>query len=161
MSGAAGGPLFIAGNATVIGDVTLAEGVSVWFGAVIRGDKDRITIGRLSNVQDNAVVHTSRGFPVTLGAQVSVGHGAILHGCTIGDRVLVGMGAILMNGAEVGAGSLIAAGAVVTEGTKIPPGSVVMGVPGKVVRPVSAEQAASIEKNAESYAALARSYRHA
>jgi carbonic anhydrase/acetyltransferase-like protein (isoleucine patch superfamily) len=161
MSDGAGGALFVAGNATVIGDVTLAEGVSVWFGAVIRADKDRISIGRSSNVQDNAVVHTSRGFPVTLGTQVSVGHGAILHGCTIGDRVLVGMGAIIMNGANVGAGSLIAAGAVVTEGTRIPPGSVVMGVPGKVVRPVSADQAASIVTNAESYAELARRYRDA
>lgn len=161
MSGGPGGALFVAGNATVIGDVTLGDGVSVWFGAVIRADKDRISIGRSSNVQDNAVVHTSRGFPVTLGTQVSVGHGAILHGCTIGDRVLVGMGAIIMNGAEIGQGSLIAAGAVVTEGTKIPPGSVVMGVPGKVVRPVSPEQAASIIKNSESYAELARSYRDA
>ncbi len=161
MGDGAGGAFFVAGNATVIGDVTLGEGVSVWFGAVIRGDKDRISIGRSSNIQDNAVVHTSRGFPVTLGTQVSVGHGAILHGCAIGDRVLVGMGAIVMNGADVGAGSLIAAGAVVTEGTKIPPGSVVMGVPGKVVRPVSAEQVSSIVKNAESYAALARSYRDA
>jgi carbonic anhydrase/acetyltransferase-like protein (isoleucine patch superfamily) len=161
MSGGPGGALFVAGNATVIGDVTLGDGVSVWFGAVIRADKDRISIGRSSNVQDNAVVHTSRGFPVTLGTQVSVGHGAILHGCTIGDRVLVGMGAIIMNGAEIGQGSLIAAGAVVTEGTKIPPGSVVMGVPGKVVRPVSPEQAASIVMNSESYAELARSYRDA
>ncbi|MDD1654755.1 MAG: gamma carbonic anhydrase family protein [Methanomicrobiales archaeon] len=159
MTGGAGGALFVAGNATVIGDVTLSDGVSVWFGAVIRGDKDRISIGRSSNIQDNAVVHTSHGFPVTIGAQVSVGHGAILHGCTIGDRVLVGMGAIVMNGAEVGAGSLIAAGAVVTEGTRIPPGSIVMGVPGKVVRPVSPEQAAHIVRNAESYAELARSYR--
>jgi carbonic anhydrase/acetyltransferase-like protein (isoleucine patch superfamily) len=161
MSGGAGGALFVAGNATVIGNVTLAEDVSVWFGAVVRGDKDRISIGRASNIQDNAVVHTSHGFPVTLGAQVSVGHGAILHGCTIGDRVLVGMGAIVMNGADVGAGSLIAAGAVVTEGAKIPPGSVVMGVPGKVVRPVSPEQAAHIVRNAESYADLARSYHDA
>jgi carbonic anhydrase/acetyltransferase-like protein (isoleucine patch superfamily) len=161
MSGGPGGALFVAGNATVIGDVTLGDGVSVWFGAVIRADKDRISIGRSSNVQDNAVVHTSRGFPVTLGTQVSVGHGAILHGCTIGDRVLVGMGAIIMNGAEIGQESLIAAGAVVTEGTKIPPGSVVMGVPGKVVRPVSPEQAASIVRNSESYAELARSYRDA
>jgi len=161
MSGGAGGALFVAGNATVIGDVTLGDGVSVWFGAVIRADKDRISIGRASNIQDNAVVHTSRGYPVTLGAQVSVGHGAILHGCTIGDRVLVGMGAIVMNGAEIGEGSLIAAGAVVTEGTKIPPCSVVMGVPGKVVRPASPEQTASIVKNADSYAELARSYRDA
>jgi carbonic anhydrase/acetyltransferase-like protein (isoleucine patch superfamily) len=163
MAGAAGAgiALFIAGNATVIGEVTLSEDVSVWFGAVVRADKDRITVGRGSNIQDNAVVHTSRGFPVTLGSQVSVGHGAILHGCTIGDRVLVGMGSILMNGSEIGEGSLIAAGAIVTEGTKIPPGSVVVGVPGKVTRQVSAEQAASIVQNAESYAALARSYRDA
>ena len=125
---------FIAPTATVIGDVSLGADTGIWFGAVVRGDKDRIEIGNGSNIQDNAVVHTSKGYPTLIGKEVSVGHGAILHGCTISDRVLVGMGAIVMNGAVVGEDSIIAAGAVVTEGAVIPPGSVVMGVPGKVVK---------------------------
>jgi len=157
--GAAGSPLFIAPTATVTGDVALGEDTGIWFGAVIRGDKDRIEIGAGSNVQDNAVVHTSAGFPTRIGRQVSVGHGAILHGCTIGDRVLVGMGAIVMNGAVVGEDSIIAAGAVVTEGTAVPAGSVVMGVPAKVVKQASEVQRDGIRKNAESYIALAKSYR--
>ena len=151
---------FVAPTATVIGDVTLGEETGIWYGAVIRGDKDRIEIGAGSNVQDNAVVHTSRGHPARIGREVSVGHGAILHGCTIGDRVLVGMGAIVMNGAVVGEDSIIAAGAVVTEGTVIPPGSVVMGVPAKVKKEATPEQREDIRKNAESYIALAKSYGH-
>ena len=151
---------FIAPTATVIGDVSLGEDTGIWFGAVIRGDKDRIEIGAGSNIQDNAVVHTSRGYPALIGREVSVGHGAILHGCAISDRVLVGMGAIIMNGAQIGEDSIIAAGAVVTEGAAIPPGSVVMGVPGKVVKQASPEQKEGIRKNAESYIALARDYRH-
>lgn len=151
--------LFIAENATVIGDVALAEGTSIWFGTVIRADKDRVRIGKDSNIQDNCVVHTSAGFPVTLGEQVSVGHGAILHGCTIGDRVLVGMGAIVLNGATVGEGSLLGAGTVVTEGAVIPPGSVVLGVPGKVLKPTSAEQRAHIVDNSRAYRELAEQYR--
>jgi carbonic anhydrase/acetyltransferase-like protein (isoleucine patch superfamily) len=158
--GGAGAAGFIAPTATVIGDVTLGEDTGIWFGAVVRGDKDRIEIGAGSNVQDNAVVHTSKGYPTRVGKEVSVGHGAILHGCTIGDRVLVGMGAIVMNGAVVGEDSIIAAGAVVTEGTVIPPGSVVMGVPAKVVKQATPEQREGIRRNAESYIALARSYRH-
>ena len=158
--GEAGGARFIAPTATVIGDVPLGKDTGIWFGAVLRGDRDRIEIGDGSNVQDNAVVHTSRGFPARIGREVSVGHGAILHGCTIGDRVLVGMGAIVMNGAVVGEDSIIAAGAVVTEGTTIPPGSVVMGVPGKVVKEATAAQKENIRKNAESYIGLAKSYQH-
>jgi len=158
--GEAGGARFIAPTATVIGDVTLGKDTGIWFGAVLRGDRDRIEIGDGSNVQDNAVVHTSRGFPARIGREVSVGHGAILHGCTIGDRVLVGMGAIVMNGAVVGEDSIIAAGAVVTEGATVPPGSVVMGVPGKVVKEATAAQKENIRKNAESYIGLAKSYQH-
>lgn len=152
--------LFVAENATVIGDVALAEGTSIWFGAVIRADKDRIVIGKDSNIQDNCVVHTSAGFPVTVGEQVSVGHGAILHGCTIGARVLVGMGAIVLNGAVVGEGSLLGAGTVVTEGAIIPAGSVVLGVPGKVVKPASPGQQENIVANARAYRELAEKYRH-
>jgi carbonic anhydrase/acetyltransferase-like protein (isoleucine patch superfamily) len=155
-----GVPLFMAGNATVIGDVTVGKQVGIWFGAVIRADKDRIIIGDRSNIQDNCVVHTSKGFPVTIGNDVSVGHGAILHGCTIGDQVLIGMGAIIINGARVGNGSIIGAGAVITEGKDIPANSVVIGVPGKVVKQADPDQQQHILNNAASYIELAREYGH-
>jgi carbonic anhydrase/acetyltransferase-like protein (isoleucine patch superfamily) len=155
-----GDRVFIAENATVIGDVTLSDDVSVWFGAVVRADRDTITVGMGSNIQDNAVVHTTPGFPVTIGAGVSVGHGAILHGCIIRDRVLVGMGAVVLNGAVVGEGSIIGAGAIVTEGREVPPNSLVLGVPGKVVRETTPEQQESITHNADEYVTLARRYRH-
>jgi carbonic anhydrase/acetyltransferase-like protein (isoleucine patch superfamily) len=155
-----GTPLFVAGNATVIGDITLGDQVGIWFGAVLRADKDRISIGDRSNIQDNCVVHTSRGFPVSLGTDVSVGHGAILHGCTIADQVLVGMGAIVLNGARIGKGSLIGAGALVREGMDIPEGSVVVGVPGKVIKQTDAAQRQQILSNAASYVELAGEYAH-
>lgn len=149
---------FIAGNATVIGDVTIENDVSIWFGAVIRADKDRIVLGSRSNIQDNAVVHTSKGHPVVVGSLVSVGHGAILHGCTIGDRVLVGMGAIVMNGSCIGEGSILGAGTVITEGTSIPPDSVVLGLPGKVLKKTTEQQRQYINNNALSYCTLAKEY---
>ncbi|MDD1706215.1 MAG: gamma carbonic anhydrase family protein [Methanoregulaceae archaeon] len=152
------GQFFIAPNATILGDVTLGIETGIWYGAVVRADKDRIVIGDRSNVQDNAVLHTSSGFPVLIGTDVSVGHGAILHGCRISDRVLVGMGAIVLNGAEIGEDSLLGAGTVVTEGTKIPPGSVVVGVPGKPIKQTSDEQREHILKNARNYWDLARRY---
>jgi len=155
-----GKPLFVAGNATVIGNISFGKEVGIWFGAVIRADKDRITIGDRSNIQDNCTVHTSKGYPVTLGSEVSVGHGAILHGCTIQDRVLVGMGAVILNGARIGNGSIIGAGAVVTEGKDIPPNSVVVGVPGKIVKQTDADQQQHIRNNASSYVELAREYAH-
>jgi len=158
---AATGDRFIAGNATVLGDVEIGKSVSIWFGAVVRGDRDRITIGDRSNVQDNAVIHTSAGFPVRIGRDVSIGHGAILHGCTIRDRVLVGMGAIVLNGAVVGEDTLLGAGTVVTEGAVIPPGSVVVGVPGKVIKQVTGEQKEHILRNASVYWELAGRYRDA
>jgi carbonic anhydrase/acetyltransferase-like protein (isoleucine patch superfamily) len=151
---------FIAKNATVRGEVSMGEEVSVWFGAVIRADKDMIRIGDRSNVQDNAVLHTSKGYPVMIGNDVSVGHGAILHGCRIADRVLVGMGAIVLNGADVGSDSILGAGTVVTEGYRIPPGSVVVGVPGKVVKEISDQQRDHIVENARNYWTLARRYLH-
>jgi len=153
-----GTPLFAARTATILGDVTFGEQVGVWFGAVIRADKDRVAIGDRSNIQDNCVIHTSRGFPVVLGSDVSVGHGAILHGCTIGDRVLVGMGAIVLNGARVGTGTVIGAGAVVTEGKEIPANSVVLGVPGKVVKETDGPQRDGILANAAAYVELAQEY---
>jgi carbonic anhydrase/acetyltransferase-like protein (isoleucine patch superfamily) len=159
--GSSQSPLFIASNATILGDVSISDGTSIWFGAVVRADKDRVRIGEGSNIQDNAVVHTSKGFPVIIGEKVSVGHGAILHGCRIDDRVLVGMGAIVMNGAQVGEGSILGAGTVVTEGTVIPPHSVVLGVPGKVIRQTTEEQQKNIVANADNYMDLARSYRNA
>lgn len=153
-----GTPLFCAGNATVTGDVTFGNDVGIWFGAVIRADKDRIVLGDRSNIQDNCVVHTTTGHPVLIGSDVSVGHGAILHGCTIASRVIVGMGAIVLNGAVVGEGSVIGAGAVVTEGMQVPPGSVVVGVPGKVIKQASEEQQKHILANATSYVRLAGEY---
>jgi carbonic anhydrase/acetyltransferase-like protein (isoleucine patch superfamily) len=155
-----GSPLFVAGNATVIGNVTVGKQVGIWFGAVIRADRDRIVIGDRSNIQDNCVVHTSKGFPITIGNDVSVGHGAILHGCTIGNHVLIGMGAIVINGAKVGDGSIIGAGAVITEGKDIPPNSVVIGVPGRIIKQTDQIQRQHILDNAASYVELAREYSH-
>jgi len=152
----AGTPAFIAENATVTGDVSIADDVSVWYGAVIRADKDRIMVQTGSNIKDNAVVHTTTGCPVTIGRDVSVGHGAIVHGATIQDRVLVGMGAIVMNNAVIGEDSIIAAGSVVTEGKQIPPRSLVMGVPGKVIREASEQQIKQIIDNARSYVKLGK-----
>ena len=155
-----GEALFMAGNATVTGNVTIGKQVGIWFGAVLRADKDRITIGDRSNIQDNCVVHTSKGFPVTLGRDVSVGHGAILHGCTIADQVLVGMGAIVLNGARIGKGSVIGAGAVIREDAEIPAGSVVVGVPGRIIKQADAAQQQQVLNNAASYIALAEEYAH-
>jgi carbonic anhydrase/acetyltransferase-like protein (isoleucine patch superfamily) len=156
----AGTPLWCAPNATVTGNVTFGKEVGIWFGAVLRADKDRITVGDRSNIQDNCVVHTSAGFPTVLGNDVSVGHGAILHGCTISDRVLVGMGAIVLNGALIGEDSLIGAGAVVTEGMQVPPGSVVLGIPARVLKETTPAQRAHILENAQSYVRLAGEYAH-
>ena len=148
----------MAHNATVTGNVTIGNHVGIWFGAVVRADKDRIIIGDRSNIQDNCIVHTSKGFPVTIGSDVSIGHGAILHGCTIDNKVLIGMGAIILNGAKIGNGSIIGAGSVVTEGKDIPPDSVVIGVPGKIVRQTDPDQQQHIVTNAASYVELAREY---
>ncbi|PWR75036.1 gamma carbonic anhydrase family protein [Methanospirillum stamsii] len=151
---------FLAPNATVIGDVEAGPDVNIWYGAVIRADKDRILIGERSNIQDNCVVHTSKGHPVIIGDDVSVGHGAILHGCTIGNTVLVGMGAIVLNGAVVGENTIIGAGALVSEGKTIPPGSLVIGIPGKVVRQITEEEIAGIKTNASGYVTLAKEHAH-
>ncbi len=123
---------WVAPTAVVAGDVTLASGVSVWFGTVIRSEVASVTIGADSNIQDNSVIHTDPGFDVNIGERVTVGHRVILHGCTIGDDVLIGMGAVVLNGAVVGEGALIGAGAVVTEGAIIPPHTVAVGIPAKV-----------------------------
>jgi carbonic anhydrase/acetyltransferase-like protein (isoleucine patch superfamily) len=150
---------FIHPAAIVLGDVTLGENASVWPTAVIRGDSDAITIGAESNVQDGAVLHADEGVPCRIGARVTIGHRAIVHGATVGDDCLIGMGAIVLNHAVIGAGSLIAAGAVVTEGTVIAPGSVAIGMPARVVKAVDAKTRARIEHGAQAYVDLAR--RHA
>ena len=149
---------WLAPSATVIGRVRLAAGVSIWYGAVLRGDVEDIAVGERTNVQDNCVFHSDAGFPLTLGAGISVGHNATLHGCTIGDDVLVGMGAVVLNGARVGAGTLIAAGAVILEGAEIPPGSLVAGLPGNVRRELTDDERAAILRNADNYCALARTH---
>jgi len=135
------GAFWIAPNATVIGDVLLERDASVWWGAVLRGDNERITVGAQSNVQDNCVLHTDPGFPLRIGACVTVGHMAVLHGCTIGDNTLIGMGAVVLNGARIGRNCIIGAKALVAEGKEIPDNSVVMGIPGKIVGDIRPEQA--------------------
>lgn len=153
-----GKAIFIADTARVIGNVTLGEEVSIWFGAVLRGDADRITIGNRSNIQDTAIVHVDPGFPATIGNECIIGHGAIVHGATLANNVLVGMRATIMNGATIGEFSIIGAGAVVPEGMQIPPYSLVLGIPAKVVKIIGEEQKIKIIKNAESYVRLSKVY---
>jgi carbonic anhydrase/acetyltransferase-like protein (isoleucine patch superfamily) len=142
---------WVAPGATLVGEVHVAADASVWFGAVLRGDGGPIRIGERSNIQDGCVGHTDPGFPLTVGAGVSVGHRAVLHGCTVEDDVLIGMGAVVMNGARIGAGSLVAAGAVVLEGTQVPPRSLVAGVPAKVRRELTDDELERIHLNAAHY----------
>ena len=155
------GAVFVAANATVLGDVTLGKGTNIWYGAVLRADEGALILGENSNVQDNAVLHTGPGLDVTVGRGTSVGHGAVVHGCTVGDGCLIGMHATILNGAVIGDGCLIAAGALVPENMQVPAGSLVIGIPGKVVRPVSAAQAAAIKANEEEYLELARAHAEA
>jgi carbonic anhydrase/acetyltransferase-like protein (isoleucine patch superfamily) len=147
----AGDAFWIAPSAVVIGKVKLERDASVWWGAVVRGDNERITIGEGSNIQDGSVLHTDPGFPLTIGKDVTVGHLAMLHGCTIGDNSLIGIGAIVLNGARIGRNCLIGAKALIPEGKEIPDNSLVMGMPGKVVREVSPEHIARIRAGAEHY----------
>ncbi|UGY94841.1 gamma carbonic anhydrase family protein [Streptomyces gobiensis] len=149
---------YVAPASVVVGEVSLAAGASVWYGAVLRGDCGPIDIGADSNIQDNCTVHVDPGFPVSVGERVSVGHNAVLHGCTVEDDVLVGMGATVLNGARVGAGSLIAAQALVPQGMEIPPGSLVTGVPAKVKRELTAEEREGIKVNAAMYQELVRTH---
>ena len=142
---------FVADGARIVGDVSLAAGASVWYNAVLRGDSARIVIGPGSNVQDNVSVHVDSGHPVVVGAKVSIGHNAVVHGCTIGDGSLIGMGSVILSGAVIGEGCLIAGGAVVLGGTEIPSGSLVAGVPAKVRRALSEEERAGLIANADIY----------
>lgn len=137
---AADGEYWIAPGAHVIGNVRIGPRVGIWFGAVLRGDQEPITIGEDTNIQEHAIFHTDHGFPLTVGKGCTIGHRATLHGCTIGDNVLVGMGATVLNGAKIGNDCLIGAGAIVTEGKEIPPGSLVLGIPAKVVRALSPDE---------------------
>jgi len=144
---------FVAAGAVIVGDVRLEAGSSVWYNAVLRAEAEPIVLGEGSNLQDTVVCHVDAGYPLTVGRNVSVGHGAVLHGCTVEDDSLVGMNATVLNGAVIGAGSLVAAGAVVLEGTIVPPGSLVAGVPGKVRRELTEAERDGIRRNAASYLA--------
>ena len=153
-----GNNVWIAPSASVVGKVVLEESSSVWFGAVLRGDTEMIWVGAGSNVQDNCVLHTDAGFPLLIGANCTIGHSAILHGCTIGEGSLIGMGALVLNGAKIGKGCLIAAGSLVTEGKEIPDGTLVMGRPAHVTRLLSEEEVTKLTNGAAHYRANAKRY---
>jgi len=153
------GDFWVAPNAQVIADVILESGVSIWFGVVLRGDNEPITIGAGSNVQENAVFHTDPGCPVIIGKNCTIGHGAIVHGCTIGDNSLIGMGATVLNRAVIGKNCLIGAGALITEDKVIPDGSLVVGMPAKVVRTLDADAIAELTQTALRYQGNMRRYR--
>ncbi len=154
-----GRDVFIASTAYVIGDVTICDRASVWPYAVLRGDLDSIYIGEETNVQDGVIIHTDSGYPVRIGARVTIGHRAIVHGAIIEDDVVIGMGAIIMNGAVIGRGSIIGAGAVVTQGMRIPPNSIAIGVPARVVREATDKDREYIRVEFESYKRLAELYK--
>ena len=150
---------WIAPNAMVVGRVILKKNASIWFGATLRGDNDPIIIGENSNVQDGSVLHTDAGSPLTIGANCTIGHLVMLHGCTIGDNSLVGIGSVILNGVKIGKNCLIGANVLLTEGKEIPDNSLVMGAPGKVVREVSPEQARTLANGSQLYVANWRRYR--
>ena len=150
---------WVADNAQVIGRVELADDASVWYGAVLRGDNDRLTGGARSNVQDGSVLHADAGFPLTLGADVTVGHQAMLHGCTVGDGSLIGIQAVVLNGATIGRRCLVGAGAVVTEGKEFPDGSLILGAPAKAVRSITPEQVERLRFGALHYVENAERHR--
>ncbi|MEO3999101.1 gamma carbonic anhydrase family protein [Mesorhizobium sp. CAU 1732] len=153
------GSAWIAPDATLIGKVTLGSDVGVWFGAVLRGDNEAITIGAGTNVQEHTVMHTDMGFPLTVGEGCTIGHRAMLHGCTIGNNSLVGMGAIILNGAKIGENCLVGAGALVTEGKSFPDNSLIMGVPAKAVRTLDENAIEGLRGSARHYVANAKRYR--
>jgi carbonic anhydrase/acetyltransferase-like protein (isoleucine patch superfamily) len=150
---------WVAENAQVMGSVTLAEDSSVWFGVTIRGDTETITVGEGSNVQDGSVLHADVGFPLTIGRHVTVGHQVMLHGCTIGDESLIGIGAVVLNGAKIGKHCLVGAGALVTEGKEFPDGSMIIGSPARAIKTLTPEQIAGLRRSAEHYIENARRYR--
>lgn len=151
--------VFIEESAQVIGDVEMGKNSSVWFNAVVRGDVHYIRIGDRTNVQDNATLHVTKDtYPLIIGNDITIGHNVVLHGCTIKDRCLIGMGAIILDNAEIGEDSIVGAGALVTEGMKVPPGSLVLGIPAKVVREVTPEAKAKILQSAQNYIEYSRNY---
>jgi carbonic anhydrase/acetyltransferase-like protein (isoleucine patch superfamily) len=149
---------FVAGNATLSGDVEIAEGCSVWFGASIRAEYEKVRLGLHSNVQDNCTVHTDEGYPCMIAENASIGHGAIIHGATIESNCLIGMGAILLNGSRVGANSIVGAGALLVQGTEIPERSLVLGSPAKIARTVTQQEIEKITRNAEHYFGFRATY---
>lgn len=153
------GDFWVAPNAQVIGAVTVESGVGVWFGAVLRGDNEPIIIGEGSNIQENTVAHTDMGYPVTIGKNCTIGHSAIIHGCTIGDNSLIGMGATVLTGAVIGKNCLIGAGALVTEGKVIPDGSLVVGMPAKVIRSLDVDAIEGLKQSALHYQDNMRRFR--
>lgn len=157
----ADGDCFIAPDAVLIGRVRILKGASIWFGAVLRGDNDWITVGENSNVQDLSLIHADPGQPVTIGKSVTVGHRVIIHSASVGDNALIGMGAILLNRARIGANSLVGAGALVTEGKSFEDGQMILGSPAKVLKPLTEEQIAGIGLSAQTYVENARRYREA
>lgn len=152
---------FVAETACIVGNVRLEEESSVWYGVVLRGDEGAITLSKKANVQDNSVVHSDRGEDVIIGEGVTIGHGAVIHGCTIGKYSLIGMGAIILSKAQIGERCIIGAGSVIKEKDVIPDGSMVVGVPGKIIKQLTPEQAKYLEYNCEEYVRLARKYREA
>jgi carbonic anhydrase/acetyltransferase-like protein (isoleucine patch superfamily) len=150
---------WIADNAQVIGEVEMAAHSSVWFSSVLRGDSGKITIGEGSNIQDGSVLHVDIGLPLTIGKHVTIGHMVQLHGCTIGDETLIGIGAIVLNGAKIGKNCLVGAGSLVTEGKEFPDGSMILGSPAKVVRELTPEQMEGVRKSAKGYMANAQRYK--
>lgn len=150
---------WVAPDANIIGAVTLCADTSVWFGATLRGDNERITLGQGSNVQENCVLHTDMGFPLVIGANCTIGHKAMLHGCTIGDGSLIGIGAVVLNGAKIGKNCLVGAGALVTEGKEFPDGSMILGSPAKAVRQLTPAQIEGLRQSARHYTDNARRFR--
>lgn len=149
---------WVADSAEVVGRVTLGEDVSVWFNAVLRGDSEHLTIGAGSNIQDGSVLHADHGFPLVLGERVTVGHQVMLHGCTVGDESLIGIGAVVLNGARIGRNCIVGAGALVTEGKEFPDGSLIVGAPAKAVRELTEAQRAGLKASAAHYVNNGRRY---
>lgn len=150
---------YVAESANLIGKVTVEANASVWFGVTIRGDNERITIGENSNVQEGTVMHTDMGYPLVVGKNVTIGHQAMLHGCTVGDGALIGIQAVVLNGAKIGKGCLVGAGAVVTEGKEFPDNSLILGAPAKVVRTLTEQDLQRLLASADNYAARGRRYK--
>jgi carbonic anhydrase/acetyltransferase-like protein (isoleucine patch superfamily) len=151
---------FVAPSAAVIGDVTIGARSTIWYGAVLRGDVEKIRVGSETSIQDNTVIHVdSSGFSTVVGDRVTVGHSVVLHGCRVGDNALIGIGSIVLNGAEVGEGAMVGAGSLVTPGTKIPPGMLALGSPARVKRPLTEEEKRHVQAGVENYIRLGREHR--